>query len=195
MQEVTPLAELISMSEFARRKGVTPQSVHKAVKSNRIGVVHSGKGYPKIDWDIASEQWDRTARMKAEARKPRIEEDSDEFDAPFGDISSAPVVDDEDDPGVPAGMDYFQQRGATEAYKAKLARLEYLEKKGQLVRADDVKYACSQMVAAIKQRVQAVPSKAKIRLPHLTVSDMSVLDDLMRETLTELADWSLKDVR
>lgn len=189
------MAELISMSEFARRKGVTPQSVHKAVKSNRIGVVHTGKGYPKIDWDIASEQWDRTARMKAEARKPRVEDEAGGHDASFSDISNSPVIDDEEDPGVPAGMDYFEQRGATEAYKAKLARLEYLEKKGQLVRADDVKYACSQMVATIKQRVRAVPSKAKMRLPHLTAFDMEVLDDLMRETLTELADWSLKDVR
>lgn len=189
-----PLAELISMSEFARRKGVTPQSVHKAVKSNRIGVVHTGKGYPKIDWDIASEQWDRTARMRTELEKPRaISAAGDDFE--LEELADEKAATDDDDPGVPSGMDYFQQRGATEAYKAKLARLEYLEKKGQLVRADDVKYACSQMVAAIKQRVQAVPSKAKIRLPHLTVSDMSVLDDLMRETLTELADWSLKDVR
>ena len=65
------MAELISMSEFARRKGVTPQSIHKAIKSNRIGVVHEGSGRPKLDWEIASAQWDRTAIRKHNIAKAR----------------------------------------------------------------------------------------------------------------------------
>ena len=185
------VSELISMSEFARRKGVTPQSVHKAIKSNRLGVVHD-KGRPKLDWEIASAQWDRSAVMKKEARKLRVapaqvpEPDDPDTEAMLEEV-------DEDDPAIPSGTDYFEQRGATEAYKAKLARLKYLEEKGQLVRSEDVKYGCSQMVASIKQKVQSIPSKAKIRLPHLSIADMSVLDDLVRESLTELAEWSLKD--
>ncbi|MEG1824333.1 MAG: hypothetical protein RRY12_01355 [Cloacibacillus sp.] len=186
------MAELISMSEFARRKGVTPQSVHKAIKCNRIGVVHTG-ARAKLDWDIASAQWDRSAQLKAELRKRRSVQEQEEPVIEFPSEAETAIAEDDDDPGIPSGTDYFEQRGATEAYKAKLARLKYLEEKGQLVRAEDVKYACSKMVSAIRQRVQSVPSKAKIRLPHLTVSDMSVLDDLMREALTELADWSLKD--
>lgn len=181
------MAEIISMSEFARRKGVSRKSIYSAIKSGRISVVNTGGTYPKIDWEAASEQWDRTAAMKSAVKKARVKKEASENE------STAEYLD--DDPGLPPGMDYFEQRGATEAYKAKLARLEYLERKGQLVRADDVKSACSQMVATIKQRVRAVPSKAKMRLPHLTAFDVEVLDDLMRETLNELADWSLKDVR
>ncbi|MDO4560806.1 MAG: hypothetical protein Q4C86_07625 [bacterium] len=186
------MSELISMSEFARRKGVTPQSVCKAVKVGRIGVVHE-KGKPKLDWEIASVQWDRSRRVRAgeEQRKPRSVPEQEEVVDNF--TAEELIFDDDDEPAIPPGTIYSEQRGATEAYKAKLARLKYLEEKGQLVRAEDVKYACSKMVSAIRQRVQSVPSKAKIRLPHLTVSDMSVLDDLMREALTELADWSLKD--
>ena len=184
------MPELISMSEFARRKGVTPQSVCKAVKCGRIGVIHE-KGKPKLDWEIASVQWDRSRRVRAESLQKDAEPPV--IEAPETPEAEAAHILDDDEPVIPPGTIYAEQRGATEAYKAKLARLEYLEKKGQLVKAIDVKYAASKMVAAIKQRVQSVPSKAKIRLPHLSISDMSVLDDLMRETLTELSEWSLKN--
>ena len=189
------MAELISMSEFARRKSVTPQSVHKAIKSNRIGVVHEGSGRPKLDWEIASLQWDRTTLRKREIAKSRsVPEPEPEPDEKELAVESQSILDDpEDDNLLPDGDDYFTNRGVHEAYKAKLARLEYLEKKGQLIAADDIKYAWGKIIATVKQRVQAIPSKAKVRLPHLTINEMDVLDDLVREALTELSEWSLKN--
>lgn len=177
------------MSEFARRKGVTPQSVSKAIKNNRIAVIHEG-GKAKIDWEIASEQWERSRRVRAGEESLSF---AGCYEKSESESEAEHILNDDDEPVIPSGTIYAEQRGATEAYKAKLARLEYLEKKGQLVKMEDVKYACSKMVAAIKQRVQSVPSKAKIRLPHLSITDMSVLDDLMREALTELSEWSIKD--
>lgn len=192
---MTPVAELISMSEFARRKGVTPQSIHKAIKSNRIGVVHEGSGRPKLDWEIASAQWDRTAIRKHNIAKARsVPEPEPEPDEKELAAESQRILDDpEDDNPMPDGNDYFTNRGVHEAYKAKLARLEYHEKKGQLIAADDIKYAWGKIIATVKQRVQAIPSKAKVRLPHLTINEMDVLDDLVREALTELSEWSLKN--
>lgn len=186
------MAELISMSEFARRKGVTPQSVHKAVKSNRIGVVHEGTKRPKLDWEIASAQWDRTSRRKTV--KANIIPEVEPTDAELAEESQRIIEEPEEDL-IPEGDDYFTNRGVHEAYKAKLARLEYLEKKGQLIPASDIQYAWGKIVATIKQRVQAIPSKAKVRLPHLKINEMDVLDDLVREALTELSEWSLKNAR
>lgn len=190
---MTPMAELISMSEFARRKGVTPQSIHKAIKSNRIGVVHEGSGRPKLDWEIASAQWDRTAIRKHNIAKARSVPEPEPDEAALEEESKSILDDPEDDNLLPDGDDYFTNRGVHEAYKAKLARLEYLEKKGQLIAADDIKYAWGKIIATVKQRVQAIPSKAKVRLPHLTINEMDVLDDLVREALTELSEWSLKN--
>lgn len=188
------MSELISMSEFARRKGVTPQSVHKAIKSNRIGVVHQGNKRPKLDWEIASAQWDRTSSRKKEITKARSVPEQEPEETDLAAESLSILNDDpEDDNLMPDGDDYFTNRGVHEAYKAKLARLEYLEKKGQLIAADDIKYAWGKIIATVKQRVQAIPSKSKVRLPHLTIEDMDVLDDLVREALTELSEWSLKN--
>ena len=188
------MAELISMSEFARRKGVTPQSVHKAIKSNRIGIVHEGSGRPRLDWEIASAQWDRTAMRKRENAKARSVPEPEPDEAELA-AESQKILDSdpEEDDLLPDGDDYFTNRGVHEGYKAKLARLEYLEKKGQLIAADDIKYAWGKIIATVKQRVQAIPSKAKVRLPHLTINEMDVLDDLVREALTELSEWSLKN--
>lgn len=167
------MAELITMSEFARRKGVSPQAVSKAVQSRRIGVVHDGKGRPKLDWEIASDQWERTSRRAEPGEPPTAESQGTQ---------------------ETSGADYFSSRAEHERLKAELARLKFEEESGQLVRADDVRFAWGKIVAAVKSKVQAIPAKAKVRLPHLTIEDMEVLEDLIRESLTELADWRIRRV-
>lgn len=184
------MAELVTKSEFARRKGVTPQAIDGAIKSQRIGVTHDGKGRPRLDFEIASEQWDKTARARVTNAQPKAaatitEEDIEE--------AEAGLLYDGDDDENPDAQQYFINRAVTEKYKAKRERQKYFQEKGELVRADDVKMAWTKITGAVKTRVQAIPAKVKIAIPRLTVDEMETLDDMIQESLSEIADWKLGD--
>lgn len=182
------MAELVTKSEFARRKGVTPQAIDGAIKSQRLGVTHDGKGRPRLDWEIASEQWDKTARARVTNTQPKMITE-DEIDE-----AEAVLLNDEDDDESPDAQQYFINRAVTEKYKAKRERQKYYQEKGELVRADDIKLAWTKITVAVKTRVQAIPAKVKIAIPRLTVDEMELLDDMIQEALSEIADWRLGGV-
>ncbi len=54
------MPELISQSEFARRKDVTKQAVSNAIRSGRITKTASGK----IDWETQSIAWEQNRRIE-----------------------------------------------------------------------------------------------------------------------------------
>ena len=45
-----------------------------------------------------------------------------------------------------------------------------------------------QLIALAKTKVLGIPSKAKQRIPDLDVSAMNCLEDIVRESLEEIAD-------
>lgn len=92
---------------------------------------------------------------------------------------------------IPGGADVptiLQSRAISEAYKAKIARLEYEEAAGNLVNAEEVKKEFASMISIARSHLLAIPSKLKGRLPHLTVDEISILDELVREALESIAD-------
>ena len=72
--------------------------------------------------------------------------------------------------------------------RAESIELEIARKKGVLVPAREVELRWSGLVVATRNKLLGIPSRAKQRLPHLSVADLAVLDALIRETLEELAD-------
>ncbi|MGH8086329.1 MAG: hypothetical protein ACREPV_13820 [Lysobacter sp.] len=74
-------------------------------------------------------------------------------------------------------------RSQREAVELKLAR-----DRGQLVDATAVRLGFSTMVRAAVGRLRGVPSKAKGRIPTLTVRDIDILDGLIDDALREVAE-------
>lgn len=81
-----------------------------------------------------------------------------------------------------------ESRAMTEAYKAGMAQLDYLEKRGQLVDAEEFRLRFAGMIKSAQSKIMAVPGKAKSRIPTLTVADIEMLEDLLSEAMEELAD-------
>lgn len=57
----------------------------------------------------------------------------------------------------------------------------------QLVKAEDVTRAWSEVFRKVRAGVLAVPSRVRSALPHLTAADMAVIDREVRDTLEGLA--------
>lgn len=204
------MADGISLREFGRQVGVSGEYVRRAVKDGKIPadcvgeiVLTSGKTRPVItDPARAADHWGRNrdvtqvrdkSAMAAGAKRgwaqrrgeePPPAQDDEDDDEPTERSLSAGAAAGSSVPGLPS---VTQSKQRTEAYKAMTARLDYEERVGRLVNADQVKVGFVNMVTAARNKLLGVPSKAKGQVPHLTVRDIEILEDLIAAALEEVA--------
>lgn len=85
------------------------------------------------------------------------------------------------------GADLVAERAKLAAAQRRRIELQIAAEQRRLVDAEAVRARFIGMVTAAKNRLLAVPSKAKARIPTLTVADVEVLEGLVAEALEELA--------
>jgi len=90
--------------------------------------------------------------------------------------------------------DYEESRARTEHLKAELLELDRKQKEALLVSAADVKNSWAQIISLARTKVLGIPSKAKQRIPDLDTSAMTCLEDIVRESLEDLASSELETV-
>jgi phage terminase Nu1 subunit (DNA packaging protein) len=83
--------------------------------------------------------------------------------------------------------DYNESRARHEYEKANLAELVRLEKEALLLPRGEVERAWADSVTIAKTKLLAVPTRAKQRIPHLTLEEIEILTMLQREALEELS--------
>ena len=194
------MSELISIREAARRLGVSDTAVHKAIKAGRVNV--AGKtdgGRPLMDWPDTERRWlsnsDPSKRSHVGSRGSSRRED----DAPRVNLPTSNRMDEGDagadlgsadaarSGGTGRGPGYAQARAAREVYQAKLAKLEYEQKIGKLVDADEVKVAWFKHITAAKTRILGIPSACKSRYADLPLAVVAVIEKVCHEALEDLA--------
>lgn len=197
------MADGLSLREFGRRHGVTGEAVRKAIKTGKIPadcIEHNERGWPVIvnetraasSWSINRDpnQVRDKATMAAGAKRgwaqrrgedPPPEDDSDEPAAPSGTGVGQPLRAGGSLPSI------TESKAITEAYKARMAKLEFEKESGKLVNADQVRVGYVNQVTAARNRLLGVPSEAKQRMPHLTIEEIEILEDLIANALEETA--------
>jgi phage terminase Nu1 subunit (DNA packaging protein) len=161
---------LLSMRQYAKLRGVSAESVSKAVKSGRISTTPDKSGKQRIDPVVADREWAR----RSDPSKMR---------------ATAPVVmPPEDLPDEEQSLDYFKEKAKSEHYKAKLSKLEFEEKSGKLVEAEKVQNQWVSVASIVRTKVLGIPSKARQRIPEITPDQYAMLEVIVRETLEDLAD-------
>jgi phage terminase Nu1 subunit (DNA packaging protein) len=154
----------MSVSEYARRRGVSHFAVQRAIKDGRLtteSVVTDFKGRPKIiDPVKADEEWEQHTQAKA-GMEPKDGTDRSSLT-----------------------LETIRER----KWKAKLAELEYRQKSGELAPVKDMRQHYSTKAVEWRNAVLGVPSRFKQRRPHQTREDIQELNELLRETFGILAD-------
>ena len=158
--------ELVSAAQFSRDIKVTKAAVSKALKSGRLDeakVNRDGKVF--LIKAKAFEIWEQTSdpshpRARKKEIVPRDSEDLPSFN---------------------------ESRAKREAMMARLAEIDVEEREKLLVPSEDVKNAWVQLVTIAKTKVLGIPTKAKQRIPDLDKSAIGLLDEIVRETLEDLA--------
>lgn len=156
------------VTEFAQRVGISRQKVLVAIKNGRIPgnlVKRVGNSYDIPDY-VAAEQ--------------ALRANTDPL--PRGNVK------DPDARPTIAGPSIAESRAETEAWRAKLARLEYEERLRKLVDAQEVKEEVASLLTRLRALLLGVPAKAKGEIPELTMDNVEVIARLIREALESIAD-------
>lgn len=166
----------ITVAEFAKIKNVSPTAVHKAIAAGRLVnclIIDPKYKKPRIDPVIAAQEWERnTDHGKRHSG---------------ADIRSTPERP-EPHSKNPDGPVSPTAKQVIDSYKARLLKLEYDKKAGALVDAAAVESEWFKIITEAKTKFLGLPAKTKAALPKLTPADIAVLDRLVREILTDLAD-------
>lgn len=164
------------MREYARRRGVTTEAVSKAVKTGRITLV--GK---KVDVAAADRDWAaNTQPGQMAAKKTRKA-------ASKGSKHTRSAPDAQPPAGESTVNNYAVARARREDYLARMAEVDFEERAGKLVDANEMKAQWLKLITEAKTRLLSVPIKCKSRLPALSALDVSIIENLIRDELEELS--------
>lgn len=193
----------ISLREYGRRRGCSGEAVRRAIQSGRLveSVTRDARGRPKIaDPALADSEWggstspaqqrdqgqigDAVSRSKGGDGKTRAPSTTPV--EPKGDNGGG----EEDGGNATAARGYQKARAVKEHYNARIAQLEYEEKAGKLVDADEVRRQYEDAGRKIKQGMQAIPDRVA---PIVAAeSDPKVVHEMIskevEQVLKELAD-------
>lgn len=72
--------------------------------------------------------------------------------------------------------------------KAEMLEIDLAERRGEVISVEQARADVEDRFATVRTRILGVPSRVAQRLPALAAEVVPVIDDLLREALTELAD-------
>lgn len=168
----------MNVTAYARHRGVSHVAVLKAIKAGRIVKEADGT----IDPAKADAAWKQNTNQ-AQQRKPKDEEKK-----PAPHVAAELPVNNA--PATNSGPSYAQSRAFKEAYNARLAKLEYEEKSGALVRTDSVKVAWFNVLRVLRDRALNLPDRMAPLLAAETDPKIvrELLDTELRQILNDVAD-------
>ncbi|EAX8479540.1 hypothetical protein LDR49_002727 [Salmonella enterica] len=171
---------IVSKSEFARRKGISPAMVTKLCSSGRIPVLKSGK----LDFDKASEAYEATRQVgreisAANGKKAR---------GATPEQTELPP----DDAGLAGGStavaaQFNKAKTAEKVYQAKLKKLEYEEKEGSLIAKDTVADDAFLAANELRSRLFSIAPRAAPRCEGKTAREIErIIEDEINFALQAL---------
>jgi hypothetical protein len=150
--------QLISLREYARRRGVSHSSVRRAVRSGRITTIN-GKIDPAradIEW---AENTDLTKPRNSVTGVPKMVRDPVGPAEPM-DLEGHAEIDPSPVPSGPGSARTFAKaRTAREGYEARIAKVKYERLTGQLISADEVRVAAFNRARRTRDLLLALPDR------------------------------------
>jgi phage terminase Nu1 subunit (DNA packaging protein) len=154
----------LSLRAYARRRGCSAEAVSKAIESGRlVKSVVRVRGAPKIgDPDLADAEWS--------AATDRTRSPVDAVHDGDGDL----VLRDE--------------LAKAKHWEAKLKEQQFRVRDGELVELEVVEKKVAGVFSRVRTHLLGVPSRAKQLIPHLSPAEVCILEQAIREALTELTE-------
>jgi hypothetical protein len=196
---------LISISEAAAVLGLKSRgSVYRKIRNGELATVLGPDGSELIEREGLEERWGRITRTRMDSPKPRaarqkaaaqVQEVVEQKPVQRRVERKRVMVVDQPPESMPAGRigddelpEYNESRKRSEFERANLLELERKQKEGLLLPAEQVQKVWANSVAIVKTKLLAVPSRLRQRIPHLTLEEIAIAEELIRESLEELSE-------
>ena len=164
----------ISFADLAKMKGVSRSAVSQKKRAGILnGAIVNVNGKDVLNKDEALRLWE-TNMVPHLSQLTKVEGDNRK------------TTNTEEIP------DFNTSRSKREAMMARLAEIDVEEREKVLVSAAAVKTSWAQIISLARTKVLGIPSKAKQRIPDLDTSAMTCLEDIVRESLEDLASSELE---
>jgi len=164
----------ISFADLAKMKGVSRSAVSQKKRAGILnGAIVNVNGKDVLNKDEALRLWE-TNMVPHFSKVTEVEGDNRK------------TTNTEEIP------DFNTSRSKREAMMARLAEIDVEEREKVLVSAAEVKSSWAQIISLARTKVLGIPSKAKQRIPDLDTSAMTCLEDIVRESLEDLASSDLE---
>jgi hypothetical protein len=147
--------ERLTQAAYAKRRGATRQAVFAAIKDGRIATAIDEDG--KIDPDLADRLWD----MNTDPRYSKTSALKDRAEAMERDAQQKGFV-------LGTGMAIAESKQIESEYKAKLAKLDYETKMGQVVLTEDVEKEAFRVARVTRDAMLAIPDRMAAELAGTT---------------------------
>ena len=187
----------MSIRAYARQRGVTEGAVRKAIKSGRIAVESNGFIDP-VKTNAAWESNTNPAQQRRPDSLPPIPVPVPVKPVPIPAKPPAPPVrqptqrpaEPEAGPSAVGMPNYQMSRAVRETYNAKLTRLDYEERTGKLLNAEDVAKEAFALARRVRDRLLNIPSRMASVLASETDSKAIelLLSQELRIALEELSE-------
>lgn len=138
----------VGLREYARLRGVSAEGVRKAIESGRLvkSVTYDKKGWPKINARLADKEWEENTHQgnSPYERAKQKEEQSK------------------------ASSTFAHSKAIKEGYLARLAKLDYEERSGKLVDAEEVKKEAFKLARTTRDALLNIPDRVSAEFAGLT---------------------------
>ena len=163
----------ISFADLAKLKGVSRSAVSQKKRAGILnGAIVNVNGKDLLNKDDALRLWE-TNMVPHHSKLTKVTEKEN------GGVLVGKVEEE-----IP---DFNTSRSKREAMMARLAEIDVEEREKVLVPSADVEASWVQLVTIAKTKVLGIPTRAKQRIPDLDKNAMSLLDEIVKETLEDLA--------
>lgn len=175
---------LISVREAASMLGLKSRnSIYRKINSGQLQHTKGSDGAPLIESEGLAERWANITQSRGDSPVPRAKREA----KPRSVVDRAPE-------SVPAARaqdeelpDYSQSRARSEFERANLLELERKQKEGLLLPADQVQKVWANSVTIARTKLLAIPTRLRQRIPHLSLEEIAIAEELIRESLEELS--------
>ena len=187
---------LLSTEQYAAHRGVNSQTVRRWIAKGVIteACVKVGQGKKK-SWRIDADQADLLWRAWQDEVDPRHKASGKAKQEEFGKVAAEDPTDVVPDvPTGGSGSAYQKAKAAHEIFRAKIARIDYEERAGEVCKVKTVRKSRFNTARRVRNAILAVPSRVTPRLcamrdhheilnyltEELTKAMASLSDDLRR---------------
>ncbi len=167
----------MSQRAYATHRGVSHMAVQRAIRSGRLKRSINDGGQIS-DPALADAEWDANTDV---AKVPHAVQTT---------RAAAAAAANPGEVGPPAavlGASLNENNAAKIYWQARKAELDFREAAGELVPAAGVRAELEGVFRSCRTRLLGIPSRARQLLPGLSVADVGVLENLVREALEGLA--------